>query len=126
MKYTKDQIEEARKYLLEMMEKCGRRVYTSVSNVSSSGMSRHIHCYILVDGQIRNITNSVGAICGYRQSDKSYGLVVGGCGMDMGFAVVYNLGCSLYPGGDGVTITRRNGSTEPETDGGYLIKQEWL
>jgi len=54
------------------------------------------------------------------------GLFIKGYGMDYGFWIAYNLGRVLYPNGDGKTITGRNGSKEPETDGGYLINNVWV
>jgi hypothetical protein len=62
----------------------------------------------------------------FKRDGKREGLRVSGCGMDMGFDIVYNLGRFLFPKGDGKTVTGRNGDTKPETDGGYLLKQEWL
>jgi len=43
-----------------------------------------------------------------------------------GFHLIYSLGQTLFPKGDGKTIIGRNGDTKPENDGGYLLKHEWL
>lgn len=101
----------------------GQTISTLVHSVSSSGMSRRISLYI-VDGQeIRNIDHWVSVITGYKQSDKG-GLVVGGCGMDMGFHLVYTLGALLWPNGTDTAHSTRNGV--PDTDGGYALKHRSL
>lgn len=56
-------------------------------------------------------------------SDKQ-GIRVGGCGMDMGFALVYELGQTLWPHGTRKPHGSRNG--EPDRAGGYALKHEWL
>lgn len=53
-------------------------------------------------------------------SDRQ-GLKVGGCGMDMGFHVVYGLGRTLYPKG-----VKKGYAGRPEGDGGYAFKHTWL
>jgi hypothetical protein len=53
-------------------------------------------------------------------SDKG-GISIAGCGMDMGFALVYDLGRTLYPKGAKGSALR-----EGQKDGGYAFKHEWL
>lgn len=52
------------------------------------------------------------------------GLKVGGCGMDMGFHVVYSLGQTVWPKGTKKPHSTRNG--EPDRAGGYALKHQWL
>ncbi|AFU86493.1 hypothetical protein D869_gp090 [Caulobacter phage CcrRogue] len=52
------------------------------------------------------------------------GIKVGGCGMDMGFHLVYSLGRTLWPNGTKKPHGSRNG--EPDRDGGYALKHSWL
>jgi hypothetical protein len=119
--------------------KPGARIYTSVENVSRSGMSRHIHVYIVsrdkyagkVEHRISEITGLVGRAIGYHRNQKSGGLVVGGAGMDMGFHVVYSLGRAMFP--DGGPLAKSEGSRQRqeaakgrETDGGYLLRHDWI
>lgn len=52
------------------------------------------------------------------------GIKVGGCGMDMGFHVVYSLGSVLWPKGTPKPHSTRNG--EPDRAGGYALKHSWL
>ncbi len=103
-------------------------IYTDIKSVSSSGMSRQIACYVAyIDEQekarIREITWLVSKALDMRIGSKG-GLIVGGCGMDMAFSVVYNLGCTLWPNGTPEPHGRRNG--EPDSDGGYALKKESL
>ncbi len=56
-------------------------------------------------------------------SDKS-GIRIGGCGMDMGFSLVYDLGATLWPKGTPKPHSRRNG--EDDRSGGYALKHEWM
>lgn len=86
--------------------KPGQTVYTILDRVSSSGMTRHIRIvlpYTREDGTIDHLhpNHAVGVVLGYRQAKRGDGLVVGGCGMDMGFHLVYSLSRSLFPAGFG-------------------------
>lgn len=111
-----------RKMILKHV-KPGQTVYTTASNVSRSGMSRHIGVYIVAkDRTIWNISMMVAELCGYGKRDGA--LQVSGCGMDMGFAVVYSLGCALWPKGTKKPHGTRNG--EPDRDGGYALKHRWM
>ena len=122
MKYTQEQREEAKKYLHKVL-KPGDTVKTILRHCSQSGMSRSISLITKTTEKIdfyaaRAMNNSI--------DPKNGGIKIGGCGMDMGFALVYNLGRTLWPNGNGKHITHRNGDTKPETDGGYLLHHEWL
>lgn len=108
---------------LRKLIKAGQTVYTDLDHVSSSGMSRRISVYIVRKGEIVNITRRVAVITGWRQSEKG-GLIVGGCGMDMGFHTVYTLGRYLWPKGTRKPHGTRNGA--PDRDGGYALKHSWL
>lgn len=126
-KQTKAQIkaverDEAIVNLLQLL-KPNKTVYTSLNSVSSSGMSRQIGVYVVDGDSIRNITWLVSQALDYKIGSKD-GLIVGGCGMDMGFSVVYNLGYSLWPNGTPEPHGRRNGV--PDSRGGYALKHSWL
>lgn len=115
--------QEAIDYLLTIL-KPGDTVFTTVKQVARSGMSRHITLHIIDGTDIRDITRLVGRAIGERQSDKTGGLVIGGCGMDMGLHVVYTLGYALWPDGTPEPHGTRNGA--PDSAGGYALKQRWL
>ena len=135
---------------LRAMLSPGTTVYTSLDHVSRSGMSRRISAYIVEDGAISDITWLVSR-AGIAKRHRDGGLVMGGCGMDMGFALVYSMGRALYPNGfpctgsNGWTATGRkaknprcmsndhsNGDRiyrkgrKHKGDGGYALKQTWL
>jgi hypothetical protein len=117
------------KYLKKLFAR-NTRVYTSIKRVSSSGMSRHIKVMVARKDRIIDITWHVGHITGYNLNKDTWALVVGGCGMDMGFHLIYSLSCALYPKGYKLPKNQkygRNGDTSGyDKDGGYRLKQEWL
>ena len=126
--------EESILYLRRKL-KPGTRVYTSVSHVSRSGMSRIIHVYVVSKGEIQNITGFVAHALGWRRHAHG-GMYVGGCGMDMGFHTVYTLGSVLFPPSYVEKLTGRQKAKlegapchirvfHPRI-GGYMLKQEWL
>ena len=132
---NKTQKKEARAELLKIL-KPGDTVYTVVTKVSSSGMTRHITPFIIHKGAARNISWYVWAILGYRRDDSG-GNVVSGCGMDMGFHIVYNLSRSLWLNGFTCAGDRKcqsndhsNGdrdySKHHHLDGGYALVQKWI
>lgn len=119
--------EDAKTRLLAML-KPGDRVYTVLRHVSASGMSRRISLVVATTDQegkpaVTSIDWLAARLLSYRQHDRG-GLIVGGCGMDMGFHVVYALGSALWPDGTPAPHGTRNG--KPDTAGGYALKHEWL
>jgi hypothetical protein len=133
--------------LLELL-KPGDTVKTILRHCSRSGMSRRISLVIARDSEVTDITWDAARVMGdpIKQGGKyvqAAGLVVGGCGMDMGFHVVYNLGRYLWPDGfvcpgetcqsndhsnnHGEEWRRKNFKGQRHTgDGGYALKQAWL
>lgn len=150
MKVSKKEHAEALAQLREWI-KPGDTVYTILRHVSSSGMSREIGIVVFKDGHPLHPNWSVSRVTGYRQGKRD-GVIVGGCGMDMGFAVVYDLSYKLFPDGFGLEGERdgekrrpatreeaaqmvaegwkfygRNGDTSGwDTDGGYALHHRWL
>lgn len=91
--------------------KPGTTIYTVLRHVSRSGMSRNIDLYLIHQGEPMWISAYVGKAIGRPQSrknwERSQGLTVGGCGMDMGFELVYSLGRAMFPTGfPAVSVTR--------------------
>lgn len=95
---TKLQQSERAEACAELREtlKPGTTVYTILRNVSRSGMSRDIDVYVMEGNEPRRITFTVAKAAGMTYNKKSEAIRVGGCGMDMGHHVVYNLSRSLY------------------------------
>lgn len=120
--------EQAMKFLKKVM-KPGKTVYTIVRSVSSSGMSRKITCLIANKGELLNIDWYVANALDYRRDKNNGAVIIGGCGMDMGFAIVYSLGRKLYPNGFKLAKGQygRNGDKSGfDKDGGYSLNQIWI
>jgi len=108
--------------LLETL-KPGQTVFCTLRHVSASGMQRRISLHVIKDDEIFQIDHLAARAMGDRIHDKG-GIVVNGCGMDMGFSLVYNLGLTLWPNGTLAPHGSRNG--EPDSDGGYALKSRWI
>jgi hypothetical protein len=97
-KYSKSEIAEAQTTLRKWI-KLGDTVYTVLDHVSRSGMCRHIRLQLIKceDGEPRILHPNWNAarVLGYSMAKRD-GLVVGGCGMDMGFHIVHSLGYALF------------------------------
>jgi hypothetical protein len=145
---------ESARYLRKRINP-GDTVSTIVRNVSRSGMARRISLFIVDEGKIDDITWEVARVMGdpikqRGQYVQDAGLFVSGCGMDMCFHTVYNLGRILFPDGfgeegelshgrkirpqtreqaakaveKGAKFRGRNGDTSGwDTDGGYALKK---
>lgn len=104
MKISKSDRDEAIARLREALPE-GSTVYCVLRSVSRSGMSREISFHgIEIDKyegkpELTWLSGYVSNATGYRRG-KREGLHVSGCGMDMGFAVVYDLSRVLYGKGD--------------------------
>jgi hypothetical protein len=130
------EVENAKKDLMELMKEGNYTVYTRVSHVAPSGMSRVISSFVIINNEPRNIDWFVGKILDYKWDEKHDGVRVGGAGMDMGFHLVYSLSSSLFPKGfdcigegcpssDHVNYPREK-EFKHHSDGGYRLKQKWL
>jgi hypothetical protein len=99
-------------------------IYTRCNHTARSGMYRCIDVFIIRKNQPLRITWLVAKALGDKFDERHEGIGVGGCGMDFGFALVYNLGRALWPKGTAKPHGTRNG--EPDRDGGYALRHEWL
>lgn len=116
----------------------GSTVHCVLTHVSASGMSRSIKALMPTDDGIADLSWSVARAVGMPFDDRHGGVKVGGCGMDMGFHLVYSLSRALYPDGhacDGKGRCHSNDHTNgdreylPTThhaDGGYALKMRWV
>lgn len=91
----------------------GDTVYTVLRHVSRSGMMRHISLFIHYDNGVKDITYFAARAMDDKMADNG-GIKISGCGMDMGFELVYRLGYTLWP----------NGTSR--TTGGYALHHQWL
>ena len=65
-------------------------IYTVLRHVSSSGMQREISVKMIDAGRIIRLDWLVSQALGYKLG-KHNGIVIKGCGMDMGYHLVYTL-----------------------------------
>lgn len=78
----------------------GTTLYTVLHHVARSGMTRRIGVRVIEDGQPRYLDGLVHrAAPDFFRLSESGGIVMGGCGMDMGFHLVSSLSSILYPDG---------------------------
>lgn len=133
---------------LRNLLKPGDTVSTILRHVSRSGMQRRISAVIARDGEVIDITWHAARAMGESVKQRGAyvqdaGIVMVGCGMDMGFALVYNLSYALYPNGftcpgescpsndhsndRSEAMRRENFAGHKHTgDGGYALKHKWL
>jgi hypothetical protein len=127
---TKAQKEQSKAESVERLRALlpvGSTVYTSIHKVAPSGMSRiiNLHCIASVTRSRRAgtdaddkpiwveeerpevlwITAHVAAALDLKRTEDPEGVRVQGCGMDMGFATVYDLATVLH--GDGYSLEQK-------------------
>lgn len=102
-------------------------IYTVVTTVARSGMSRRMKVFTLTSDSegkpwIRTITWLIARALGYRFNERGEDMTVGGCGMDMGFHVANSLSYALH----GYPQDFIDPDNVPGYRPGYSIKHEWL
>lgn len=131
-KQEKEQARQQAAAELRLLLKPGDTVCTILRHCSKSGMSRDISLIVKgADGDMQDITRTAARAMDDRLVDACgrNAIRVGGCGMDMGFSLVYNLGRTLYPQGFKLAKSQRgrNGDTSGfDPDGGYAFNHRWL
>lgn len=103
-KIQKSERDEAIQSLRETL-KPGDTVYTVLRSVSRSGMSRDIDLYKLEPEGPRWLSRIAARACNWTWNNKRECVKVGGCGMDMGFHLVYNLSRTLFDDSHPFTCT---------------------
>ncbi len=134
---------ETRDYLRETL-KPGDTVSTILRHVSRSGMLRAISVVVVGDdGDICDLDYQVARALGYKADELHGGIKMTGCGMDMGFALVYQLSHVLFPDGfdcigDAELYRHRCPSNDHSNggrdyapsnhhrDGGYALRHRWV
>ena len=136
MATTQTEVAEARDRLRKRIEP-GDTLYTVIRHVSRSGMMRAIDVYEMHDNEPHRISYPVAVATGLTYNRKHEAVQMGGAGMDMGFALVYDLSWALFP--DGFKCTgagtrcpsndHSNGRKARKgihhKDGGYALRQQW-
>ena len=97
-------------------------IHCILRHVSKSGMLRHIG--FRSQRKNRDITWLISNALDMPVNKDGDGLKVSGCGMDMGFAVVYDMSSALWPKGTRKAHGTRNG--KPDNAGGYALKHVWI
>ncbi len=97
---------EAIDTLKEMAPK-GTTLSCVLENVSASGMTRYIKVLLVADGQIEDVSWLVRRVLDIKLHNKYTGVKISGCGMDMGFALVYDVASAVY-------------------DDGYALRYRWV
>jgi len=89
-------------------------VYSVLRHVSQSGMQRTIAFYLIINNEPRLIDYYIENIADYKMNKRTEGLIVRGCGMDMGFSVVYNFSHCVFKDTKGIA------------EAGYVLNNHWL
>jgi len=133
-KISKQRQKECIDHLKEILSP-GDTVFTNLKHVSRSGMYRVINLMVIKNNEPRNIDHLAADLLeGY--DSRHYGCKASGCGMDMGFALVYDLSHQLFK--DGFTCIGekcpsndhsngdRNYKPHHHESGGYCLRHKWL
>ena len=115
----------------------GETIYTILRHCSRSGMMRVVEAYVIRN----NRPVCIGAILTddetkklpFKRDRTRDGYVIGGCGMDVGFELVYTIGAIAFPNGFDcmgdkcLSNDHMNGDHRSHhSDGGYAFKHNWL
>lgn len=107
--------------------KPGDTIYTILRHRSRSGMQRSISVIqIDSEGVPREWDYLAAKAMGDRIDNVNGGIKVSGCGMDMGFHLVYNLGRTLFPDGFGCPGTKCRSNDHTNGDHNYLPHGEMI
>jgi hypothetical protein len=136
MGWTKAERSEALETLRQLL-KSGDTVFCVCEHVARSGMSRRIKFYSADPentGRMNWLSGLIAKALDMRRVD--YAIHVSGCGMDMGFSVVYDLSRALWPDGFECVGDRccsndhsngdRDYAPHKHQDGGYALRSSWL
>ena len=110
----------ARAALLNILEP-GDTVYAILRHVSKSGMFRRISLYVIKDDQPLLLDSLASQVLGIKLR-KEEGIPTTGCGMDMGFHLVYSLAHRLFDERD----PRNIGGPPNPRSAGYFLNHRWM
>lgn len=137
-KYSKSEQADSLEYLKKILSP-GDTVYCILRHVSRSGMMREISLYVIKDDVPMYLDHAAAVVLGYTQG-KAGGVRVDGCGMDMGFHLVYQVASAVFR--DGFICTgdhncpsndhhnpgpnQDNYTPHKHSDPGYALNYRWL
>lgn len=101
MEYTEYELKA-----LEYIQKSGT-IYVISNHTAASGMSRVLKLVYVLNNEILTVPSGLMEKAGFKWNKKHGGWKIAGCGMDMGFAMVYAFCLTHY-------------------DNGYAVKHCWL
>ena len=111
----------------------GTIIYTALSHVSQTGMTRSISLHT-IDRETHPLRRIpyLADVMGWKFGPKHDGWKISGAGMDMGFELVYDLSRAIYHEGftpaDAGRAFGLNGTPaeEHKPDGGYALTHKWI
>lgn len=117
--------------------KPGDTLFCNLRHVSRSGMQRSIQLIKIErpakgsrEPKMVYLGYNAAKALGWRYDRKREGVIVGGCGMDMGFHLVYELAHVLFPRKAGAPVATGSGETavghSNDKAGGYALRHRWL
>ena len=130
--FSKAEQDEFSAKLREML-KPGDTVYTTVRHVAPSGMSRVINVTAIRNNEPDWLSYWVAAALRWPFDNRREGVRVSGCGMDMGYHLIYELSAHLFPTGfdcpgkdcpSSDHFNRIKG--QHHKNGGYALRQRWM
>jgi hypothetical protein len=110
----------------------GTTIRTILKHRARSGMYRVIDAYVIKGGELLRISWSGAVAAGFRYDDKHEGIIVGGCGMDIGFHFVNSLSYALHgmhSKGEGAAPENQGRPFKPRRGhyrAGYSLEHRWL
>ncbi len=118
--------------------KPGDLLHTQLKHVSRSGMLRVVQIIQIKNNEPSYLGWLAAKAIGLPYDTKRKGIRMGGCGTDMGFQAVYNLGWALFPKGFTCIGPKRRCPSNDHAygdqdyrrhhhkDGGYALRQRWI
>lgn len=137
MSFTKAEQADAIMQLRALIQP-GETIYTTLKHVSRSGMYRAINVHVMKDNQPRRIGYLVARAINARYDTKHEAVGIGGCGMDMGFHLVYTLSRVLFRDnfhctGKGCVSNDHHNEAKrnyrkgrKHSDAGYALNHRWM
>lgn len=111
-------------------------LYTVLTNVSRSGMSRSIKVLASIVNQrgpndalraeVVDVSWLVAKILDWSTDPRHGGVKVGGCGSDMGFEIVHNLSYAMHGIPNAPIEKQRCLDYRDDVEHGYSLQHRWL
>lgn len=123
--FPKNEQQEATAELRKLL-KPGDTVYCILRAVSRSGMSRVIDLLIQTKQGPRTLGHLAARVVDMPFDRDRGGVKVGGCGMDMGFHLVYGLAYAIFKNDPRLKKWQAKQSERGPRDPGYALSHRWL